>query len=189
MVFSSSKHRKTGRKEVSLVKPDEERLQKAYNLGFYYEKEYRGCCQSALAAIQDILGVENEAAFRAGTALAGGGCSTGEGFCGGLIGGIMAIGSQMGRERKNFKDPEGLRFKTREVALRLYRKFVDEYGGARCCDVQTKMFGRRYNLLDPADFEAFEAQGAHVDKCPSVVGNVARWAVEIIDSIGEGDTK
>jgi len=29
-------------------------------------------------------------------------------------------------------------------------------------------------------YEEFEKAGAHVDKCPSVSGNVARWAAEII---------
>ena len=163
-------------------KSGEERLKKAYELGFYYEKEYRGCCQCVLAALQDILGMENDAVFKAGTALAGGGCGTGTGACGGLTGGIMIISSKFGRERNNFKDPEGIRFKTRELALKLYNKFIEEYGGTTCKEIQKKLFGRSYNLLDPAEFEAFEKAGAHVDKCPSVIGNAAKWTVEILDS-------
>jgi len=49
-----------------------------------------------------------------------------------------------------------------------------------CKDVQRKLFGRSFNLLDPKDYAEFEKAGAHVDKCPSVSGNAAKWAAEII---------
>lgn len=163
-----------------MEKSNKEILKKAYELGFQYEREYRGCCQCALAAIQDTLGMENEAVFKAGTGLAAGVCGTGTGACGGLTGGIMMISSKIGRERKNFKDAEGIRFKTRELALKLYHKFVEEYGSSNCCEIQQKLFGRSYNLLDPAEYEAFDKAGAHIDKCPSVVGNAAKWTVEIL---------
>jgi len=166
-------------------KSAEERLKKAYDLGFYYEKEYKGCCQCALAALQDMLGMENDAVFKAGTSLAGGGCGTGVGACGGLIGGIMIISSKFGRERNNFKDPEGIRFTTREFALKLHNKFIEAYGTTICAEIQKKLFGRRYNLLDPAEFEAFEKAGGHVDKCTSVIGNATKWTVEIIDGASE----
>ena len=43
-----------------------------------------------------------------------------------------------------------------------------------------KLFGRSFDLLNQDEYEAFEKAGAHVDKCPSVSGNVARWTAEII---------
>jgi hypothetical protein len=63
---------------------------------------------------------------------------------------------------------------------RLYDKFIKEYGSPLCCDVQKKLFGRSYILLDKQEYEAFEKTGAHVDKCPSVAGNAAKWTAEII---------
>ena len=49
-----------------------------------------------------------------------------------------------------------------------------------CKDVHQKLFGRAFKLLDPEEYQEFEKAGAHVDKCPSVSGNVARWTAEII---------
>jgi hypothetical protein len=47
-------------------------LDKAYQLGFEYEKTYRGCSQCAIAAIQDTLDIRDDSVFKAGTGLAGG---------------------------------------------------------------------------------------------------------------------
>jgi hypothetical protein len=34
--------------------------------------------------------------------------------------------------------------------------------------------------MDPKEYEEFEKAGAHIDKCPTVSGNAAKWTVEII---------
>ena len=159
---------------------NKEILKKAYELGFNYEKEYGGCCQSVLAAIQDTLDMKNDAIFKAGTGLAGGLGATGAGTCGALSGGAMTISSRIGRDRNNFKDPEKIRFQAYLLAKKLYDRFVEEYGSGTCNDIQKRLFGRSYNLLDPAEFEAFEKAGGHIDKCTSVVGNAAKWTVEIM---------
>ena len=163
-----------------MEKSKEESLKKAYELGFNYEKEYMGCCQCTLAAIQDTLDMQNDAVFKAGTGLSGGIGATGAGPCGALTGGVMAISSKIGRERKNFKDPEGIRWKTAELAKKLHDKFVEEYGSGNCGDIQKKLFGRSFNLWDATDYEEFEKAGGHTEKCPSVVGNATKWAVEIL---------
>ncbi|MDD5127824.1 MAG: C-GCAxxG-C-C family protein [Dehalococcoidales bacterium] len=167
------------------MKKDKEAvLKKAYEMGFYYSKEYKGCSQSVIAAIQDALGIEGDAAFdavfKSATCMAGGLCSTGTSACGALSGGVIAIGYIFGRERSNFRDPQNIRLKARDIAMKLHNKFMEYYGGSICRDVQKKIFGRSFDLLNPADREAFEAAGAHSDKCPSVVANAARWATEII---------
>ena len=161
-------------------KSREEISKEAYELGFHYEQEYGGCCQCALAAIQDALGMENKAVFKSATGLSGGLCSTGDGACGALTAGVMAIGCKIGRERDNFKDPEENRLKTRELGLKLYNKFIKEYGSGNCREIQKKLFGRSYNLLDTSEREEFEKAGAHTEKCPSVAGNAAMWTVEIL---------
>ena len=161
-------------------KSREEISKEAYELGFHYEQEYGGCCQCALAAIQETLGMENDTVFKAGTGLSGGVCGTGTGACGGLTAGIMIIGSKIGRERKNFKDPERIRWKTRELAKKLYDKFIEEYGSGNCRDIQNKLFGRSFNFWDADAYQEFEKAGGHSDKCPSVVGNAAKWTVEIL---------
>ncbi len=154
--------------------------EKAYNLGFRYEQQYRGCCQCAIAAIQETLGIENEAVFKAGTGLAGGVLLTVTGTCGALCGGIMVLSSIAGRTRTDFADAEGRCAVVDKMGLKLLDKYIKEYGSISCRDIQHKILGRSYNLLDAADREKFDADGAHTDKCPAVVGCAARWTVEII---------
>jgi len=67
-----------------------------------------------------------------------------------------------------------------ELADELLRRFVDEFGSLTCRGVQEKIFGRSFNVKDPREREEFERAGGHKDKCPTVVGKVARWAVEIL---------
>lgn len=157
-----------------------ELLARAYELGFEYERRFRGCSQCVIAAIQDTLGIRDDRVFAAATGLAGGGALTGTGACGGYAGAVMVFGQLRGRERSNFDDPAGVRFQTFDLAKRLADRFTEEFGGTICRDVQTGVFGRCFDLRDPADFQRFEEAGAHRDKCPEVVGKAARMAVEII---------
>ena len=89
----------------------QELLEKAYKLGFEYEKTYRGCSQCAIAAIHDTLNIREDNMFKAATGLAAGGGLTGIGVCGGYVGGVMVLSQLCGRERSNFADPERTRFK------------------------------------------------------------------------------
>ena len=83
------------------------------------------------------------------------------------------------REYNDFKDRKKKR-RVSKYAKILYDRFVDEYDSPLCCDVQKKIFGRSFDLMDPIEYEEFEKAGAHVDKCPTVSGNAARWTAEII---------
>lgn len=161
-----------------------ELLARAYELGYDYESRYRGCSQCVIAAIQETLGIPDDQVFKAATGLAGGGALTGAGACGGYVGAVMVLGQLQGRERSRFADPEGIRFKTFDLAKQLADRFVAEFGATICRDVQTGVFGRCFDLRDPEDFARFEAAGAHRDKCPDVVGKAARMAVEIILDAG-----
>ena len=92
---------------------------------------------------------------------------------------MLAISSIVGRSYDDFKAGETKR-RVFRYSTKLYDRFIEEYGSPLCKDVQKKLFGRSFNLLDPKDYAEFEKAGAHVDKCPAVSGNAARWAAEII---------
>ena len=158
--------------------------EKAYELGKNYEKTYRGCSQCAIAALQDVFDVRDDAIFKAGTGLAGGAAMACDGSCGAYVGAILVLGSLLGRERDNFSDPEGVRFKTHEMVGKLRRKFIDEYGSVVCRNIQTKVMGRYYYIADPDEYEKFHNAGAHDIYCPEVVGKASRWAAEIIQEAG-----
>lgn len=155
-----------------------ELIEKANELGFLYEQKYHGCSQCILAVVQDLFGLD-DSVFKAGSALSAGMCLTGTGPCGCLTGGLIAIGYLTGRERTNF-DNIKLTRNSAKIGRVYIRKFQEEYGSYICHDIQKKIFGRSFNLLDPEDFSAFEEAGGHKDKCPAVVGKAAGWLAEII---------
>ena len=161
--------------------------EKAYDLGFEYERDYRGCAQCVFAALQDALGVrkhETDVIFKAATGLMGGVAQETDGHCGAYSGGALMIGYFIGRERDNFADPGKVRVKTAALVRKLHAKFIEEYGTVTCCQIHTKIMGRPFYFRDPDEMKKFDEAGAHKDKCTSVVGLASRWTVEIL--AGEG---
>ena len=166
----------------------QELAEKACSLGFEYEKQYGGCAQCVIAALQDVLQLRDEgsdAVLKAATSLEGGVACEGDGHCGAYSGAVMILGHVMGRERDNLADPEGRRQKTNAVAQALHQRFIERYGTVICHGIQRNIFGRPYYLKDSTERAKFRAAGAHVDKCTAVVGEAARWAVEILFEAGE----
>ncbi len=157
----------------------EEILDEVYDLAFKYEAEIGSCPQCVLAALMETLDVGDTNTIKAVDAMAGGTALSTEGTCGALVGGLAAISSIVGRSYDNFTAGEQKR-RVFQYSKKLYDKFIEEYGSPLCKDVQQKIFGRTFKLLDQKEYQEFEKAGAHVDKCPSVSGNTARWAAEII---------
>jgi C_GCAxxG_C_C family probable redox protein len=154
-------------------------LENVYQRAFQYEAKLGSCPQCVLAALKETLDVGNENIFQAAQGLTGGTALSSQGTCGALAGGIIAISSLVGRTYQEFTEGQKKRLVFKYTKL-LYDKFIQEYGSPLCCDVQKKLFGRSYVLLNKQDYEAFEKAGAHVDKCTSVAGNAAKWTAEII---------
>ena len=156
--------------------------QKAYDLAYTYEAERGSCPQAVLSAILETLAIGDPQTIQAADGLAGGTALSSEGSCGALVGGMLAIGSVVGRSYKDFSEGKRKR-RVFQFAKKLYDRFEEEYGGPLCKTVQTQLFGRSYSLINPQEYEQFEQAGAHVDKCPSVAGNVARWTIEILEPL------
>ncbi|MBS7622595.1 C_GCAxxG_C_C family protein [Candidatus Bathyarchaeota archaeon] len=155
----------------------EGRMERAYKLGFRFEREYGSCPQCVFAAVSEVLGMDGCETFKAIDGLAGGLARSGNGTCGALSGGVAAISRRYGREE--FPNL-GERERCMTLAKKLHDKFMAEYGSILCKDIQTKILGRSYNFWDPKDREEFDRAGGHTDKCPDVVGKAAKWTVEIL---------
>jgi C_GCAxxG_C_C family probable redox protein len=155
-------------------------LDQAYKLGKEYEKTYRGCSQCAIAALQDALEIRNDDIFKAATGLAGGTGLAADGSCGAYIGAVLVLSSRVGRERNNFSDTEGIRYKTHQLTRKFRERFIQEYGSVICRDIQNKILGRYYYLADPQEYEKFHNAGAHDIHCPEVVGKASKWMMEIL---------
>ena len=158
----------------------------AYDLAHMYETKYGCCSQCVVGAIKCTVGMEkiSDEVFRSATGLGAG--LAGAGYsCGALTGGIMALSCFVGRDFNDFPDPEGIRFKTFQLARRLVEKFEAEYGvnGGDCSAVQTKLMGRSYDILR-GERDEFIANGGHTTICPVVCGKAAAWVVEILNEEG-----
>jgi C_GCAxxG_C_C family probable redox protein len=174
-------------REVTASMGNGSRFQKIYDLGFAYERDYRGCAQSVIAALQDGLGIRNpdtDAIFKSATGLSGGVGSETDGHCGAYSGGAMIIAHLLGRERDNFADPGNIRTRTSLLVSRLHTRFIAEYGTVTCSRIHTKLMGRPFYLRDLEEREKFNAAGAHRDKCTRVVGLAAAWTAEILENEG-----
>lgn len=158
----------------------EETAEKAFLLAKQYEMKSGGCSQCALAGVFDALeeGDGDGAVFRAATALADGVGLTGDGHCGALSGGVLAIGWFFGRDRADFGDMMKL-VPANLLAKKLHARFMEKYGTCRCHDLQEQFFGRFFNLYDPEDMKAAMEAGM-LDRCSTLAGEVARMATEII---------
>lgn len=158
---------------------NEELIQKAYDLAYRYEAERGSCPQCVYSAIMEALGVGNKETVQSLDGMAGGTALSAEGTCGALVGGLAAISTLVGRTYEDFSAGERKR-RIFRYAKKLYDRFNSEYDSILCKGVHQKLFGRKFNLLDKEEYAEFDRMGAHVDKCTSVSGNVARWTAEII---------
>jgi C_GCAxxG_C_C family probable redox protein len=157
---------------------DENVLKKASESGKRHEMKSTGCAQSTIAGIFEALGIENDDVFKAATGLADGVGLTGDGHCGALSGGVMAISYLFGREGKDSGDMMK-QVPALIMSKKLHDQFMEKYGTCRCADIQTKFVGRFFNLYDPKEMEAAYKAGM-VDKCSTLVGEVARMTTKII---------
>ncbi len=151
---------------------------RAAELAREYEHEIGSCPQCVLAALHETLGVASPGVIQASDGLAGGGALSTAGTCGALVGGLLAIGSVLGRSYEDFKAGKGER-RVFVHGQRLHRRFTKKYGSSVCCSVQEQVFGRTYDLLDAEEAAAF-AEDATRDTCPGVAADVARWTADII---------
>ncbi len=158
----------------------DKRIEKAYELGFSYEKQFKGCAQCTIAAIQDTLDIKNDEIFRAASSLAMGGGLTCAGACGGVSGGAMMISHLYGRRKEFFEGDDEMKITSHRLTRELHQRFIDTYGTVICGEIHQKIFGRNYDIRIPEEKLQFNEDGAHRDKCTSVVAKAAAWTVELI---------
>jgi len=141
------------------------------------------CAEGTLLAVADTLNMPvSDDVFKATTGL-----SSMSGGCGALCGAIAALGLRFGRTRAAYHENSDTTligkwyFTLRQAVKRVRDRFVAEYGGYLCCDIQDKLFGRSYDSLDPAELKAFmQLQLRGLEVCRQVTENAAGWTVEAI---------
>ncbi|RPH48606.1 MAG: C_GCAxxG_C_C family protein [Desulfobacteraceae bacterium] len=170
-----------------MKKERNEIMDTAFKKAKQYEMKSGGCSQCTLSGIFDAMGVQNDDIFKAATGLADGVGLTGNGHCGALSGGVLAIGYFFGRNKEDFSDMMKL-IKANMLSKKLHDRFVKKYGTCRCADLQKSFFGRFYNLYDPEELTSAMKAGL-LETCSTLVGEAARMTTEIILEAQEKDAK
>ena len=159
-------------------KSREEIAERAGELAAAYEKTCTGCAQSAVAGLLDALEIDSPDVFKAASGLADGIGLTGDGSCGALTGCAMVIGLVRGRERKDHRDMMKP-MQSYLLCKELHDEFVREYESCRCHDIQQKLMGRTFDLLDPKQLEEAVKEGM-LEHCAGVCGRAAQKTVELL---------
>jgi len=168
-----------------------ELVEKARRLGTEYMLKYGGCAPAALLAVTDTLNMEvGDELYKAMI-----GFSSFAGACGNICGGIAAISLRYGVGREDFVKNPQIGFasfvKIMQGAKVLREKFIEEYGGYLCDEVQMKLYGRCKIFPDsPEELEGFmkmdpKELAVFFEKCGAVTANAAGWTVTAILEMDE----
>lgn len=160
---------------------------KAIRAKAHANEKMSGCSQAVVSALQEGLGIGDVHSLMAATAFAGGMARRGE-SCGALVGALMAIGLEEGREKledlpklqSTIADGYAL---SNEFMRRLEKEWAlkKPLPSTLCKDIQLALYGRSWNLADDAQRSDFISSGGHGDNgCLKVCGIAAEVAAEMI---------
>ncbi len=148
----------------------------AYEKALKYELEYGCCPQCVLSAVQETVGVIDDSVIKASHGLSGGGALSGQGACGALTGGLVALSAKRGRDRD--KLDKGRFINNFKKGQELVDRFKAEFGGVTCQELQQQFTGRTYDMWQADEYQAFdEARG---EKCARATATVTKWVVEML---------
>jgi hypothetical protein len=178
---------------MKLRKTRNEIIKESHKLATEYEAKYKGCGQCTFMAVIDALrwggleiiprGVEDRL-FSGLCLMTGGVGLSGEGSCGAVAAGTLAIGLALGLERDSIN--EGIfRQSCAMVRNALLARYNEKYNSLLCKDIQRKFFGKAWDLT--RDDMSSEFLGI-TKGC--VIMDGAMWATEVIlDEFEKGNVK
>lgn len=147
-----------------------------------YERQYHGCSQATLLALQEALGLEEESVFKSASSLSGGLALMGK-TCGALIAGVMVLGMKYGRA--HFEEGLGSLLKGCLPAYRLVKWFEGEFGTTVCHEISgLEMDEGTLNraIQDPVAFEE-GLDPELIENASQLCGKVAQKVIEMITEI------
>ena len=150
--------------------------EQAYEKAQKYELDYGCCPQCVLATVQETIGIIDDQTIKASHGLSGGGGLLGEGVCGALSGGLLALSAKYGRDRD--KLDKGRFMTNYQKGRELTERFQAQFGGLTCEDLQKSFTGRTYDMWQADQYKAFnDARG---EKCADATATVTRWVAEML---------
>jgi hypothetical protein len=163
----------------------DELFDKAYDLAFNYVKNSHQCSQSTVAPFYHLIGFDNKI-IRALTTASGGHVGQVVGTCEALIGGVAVLDYFLGRDvdEMSFVEPSDLEpeMRANEQALKLHEKFLRKWGATHCAMLTRQIYGRLFWFSDPDELAKSQEAKERVapNNCWDVVGNAAKWTMEIL---------
>jgi len=166
---------------------------KAIRAKAHANENMSGCSQAVISALQEELGIGDAQSLKAATAFAGGMARRGE-SCGALVGALMALGLEEGREKlEDLPKLHGTIADGYALSNEFMRHLEKEWElkkplpSTLCRDIQQALYGRSWNLADAAQRTDFINSGGHGDNgCLKVCGVAAEVAAEMILKKREG---
>ena len=147
---------------------------RAYDIAFDLDLQYGCCPQCVLTAVKETVGYVTDETIKASHGLSGGGSLTGQGACGALTGGLLALGAKKGRDADKLHRGRGMA--NFNAGKELVERFREEFGGITCEELQEQFSGRTWDMWKADEYKGFgEARG---DKCAHATGLVTKWVVE-----------
>jgi hypothetical protein len=178
---------------VKLTKTKDEIIKKSNELAVEYEAKYKGCGQCTFLAIVDALrwgGLEiiprdvEDRLFSGICLLTGGVGLSGDGSCGAVSSGTLAIGLALGL-RPESTDESLFRQSCAIVRDALLDKYYQKYDSLLCKDIQRKYYGKAWDLTR----DEMSAEFLGITK-GCVIMEGAMWATEVIlDEFEKGNIK
>jgi len=147
-----------------------------YETAVCYELDYGCCPQCILSAVQEAVSLVDVQTIKASHGLSGGGGLMGQGTCGALAGGLMALSVKRGRDRDNFQ--RGRYINNFNKGRELVEKFRQEFDGVTCEDLQKNFTGKTYDMWNAKEYSQFDKDRGM--KCAHASGTVARWVIEML---------
>ena len=178
---------------VKLTKTNDDIIKKSNELAIEYEAKYKGCGQCTFLAIIDALrwgGLEiiprdmEDRLFSGLSVLTGGVGLSGEGTCGAVASGTVAIGLALGLGRESINESL-FRQSCAIVRDTLLDKYYQKYNSMLCKDIQRRFFGKAWDLTR----DEFSAEFLGITE-GCVIMEGAMWATEVIlDEFDKGNVK
>ncbi len=147
-----------------------------------YEELSINCAQGTLQALQEEFNLGSTSVLKAASWMPG--LVSRKETCGALIGGLMALGLALGRDKlhdPSYQTPEGRHqyWENKRRVWRFCERFRQEFGSTMCGDIRPQIMGKEYNTMDPEELARFIADDG-AKKCRLPAEKAAQIAAEII---------
>ena len=154
-------------------------VEKAVEAAVEAELRFGICSRNVLIGLKTILPdmpeemITASLSLAAGTGAASGSCGA---YCAGLLGVGLKFNSTLAEEIEN----SDLQMAGVEKFKEYRDRFLSEWGTVLCPEIQKKLFGKSFYLVDPKQDEEFVNLEDHLEKCAIPIGAATRLAAEMI---------